>query len=203
MAVQDVTLNPKILESAKKEFLSKGFLKASVKTICENAGVTTGALYKRYKGKTDLFDAVVEPMYKKMENFGEKRFKRSSQYVEKRKTSAMWDQPEVSQLQLTNFLYDNYSELRILLVCAEGTRHSHFLRDYVSEVTDIVYDFSVKVYEEGLSSKHVERELIQTMLMAYYTSVFYPLIQGYSREKAIEHSKALARFFNWQQVLGY
>lgn len=30
-----------------------------MKAICENAGVTTGALYKRYKGKEDLFCAVV------------------------------------------------------------------------------------------------------------------------------------------------
>ena len=50
MSRPDISIDPKLLESAKEEFLSKGFLEASLKTICDNAGVTTGALYKRYKG---------------------------------------------------------------------------------------------------------------------------------------------------------
>ena len=60
MAVADRSIDPRILDSARTEFLASGFEKASLKTICEGAGVTTGALYKRYKGKEDLFSAVVE-----------------------------------------------------------------------------------------------------------------------------------------------
>ena len=60
MAVADRSIDPRILDSARTEFLASGFEKASLKTICEGAGVTTGALYKRYKGKEDLFCAVVE-----------------------------------------------------------------------------------------------------------------------------------------------
>ena len=60
MAVADRSIDPRILESARTEFLASGFEKASLKTICEGAGVTTGALYKRYKGKEELFCAVVE-----------------------------------------------------------------------------------------------------------------------------------------------
>ena len=33
----------RLLESAKKEFLEKGYLQASLRNICKNAGVTTGA----------------------------------------------------------------------------------------------------------------------------------------------------------------
>src|SRR5699024_9375527 len=60
MAVADRSIDPRILDSARTEFLASGFEMASLKTICEGAGVTTGALYKRYKGKEDLFCAVVE-----------------------------------------------------------------------------------------------------------------------------------------------
>ena len=59
MAKADRSIDPRILVSAKEEFLELGFEKASLKTICEKARVTTGALYKRYKGKEDLFCAVV------------------------------------------------------------------------------------------------------------------------------------------------
>ena len=45
----------RLLESAKKEFLEKGYLQASLRNICKNAGVTTGALYFFFEGKEALF----------------------------------------------------------------------------------------------------------------------------------------------------
>ena len=73
MSVPDRSLDPKILESARKEFLENGFEKASLKDICEGAGVTTGALYKRYKGKEDLFAAVVEQTVQELYAVAEQR----------------------------------------------------------------------------------------------------------------------------------
>ncbi len=48
-----------LLESAKKEFGEKGYMKASLRNICKDAGVTTGALYFFFKDKDDLFKGVV------------------------------------------------------------------------------------------------------------------------------------------------
>ena len=45
----------KLQESAMQEFLEKGFMKASLRSICKNAGVTTGALYFFFQDKDDLF----------------------------------------------------------------------------------------------------------------------------------------------------
>ena len=41
----------RLLDSARKHFNEKGFLNAQLSDICRDAGVTTGAVYKRYKGK--------------------------------------------------------------------------------------------------------------------------------------------------------
>lgn len=49
----------KLLSSAKKEFAEKGYMKASLRNICKDAGVTTGALYFFFKDKNDLFRGVV------------------------------------------------------------------------------------------------------------------------------------------------
>ena len=49
MSKPDKSIDPKILEAAKKEFLEKGYEKASTNVICKNAGVTWGALQKRYE----------------------------------------------------------------------------------------------------------------------------------------------------------
>ena len=59
MARPDTSIDPRIMDSAREEFRTLGFEQASLKSICQRAGVTTGALYKRYAGKEELFRAVV------------------------------------------------------------------------------------------------------------------------------------------------
>ena len=50
----------KILDSAMAEFLEKGFMNASLRTIAANAGLTTGAMYRHFKDKDALFCALVD-----------------------------------------------------------------------------------------------------------------------------------------------
>lgn len=69
MSVRDTSIDPRLLESARKEFMERGFLKAELKTICDNAGVTTGAVYKRYRGKEELFRAVVQETADMLDSF--------------------------------------------------------------------------------------------------------------------------------------
>ena len=53
----------KLLQCAMKEFSDKGYMKASLRNICKEAGVTTGALYFFFKDKEDLFGSLVgEPL---------------------------------------------------------------------------------------------------------------------------------------------
>ena len=60
MAESSAETKKKLLESAKKEFLEKGFMGASLRTIAANAGVTTGAMYRHFKDKDAFFCALVD-----------------------------------------------------------------------------------------------------------------------------------------------
>ena len=51
----------KILAAATAEFLRKGFRGASLRQIVKSVGVTTGAFYRYYASKEELFDALVMP----------------------------------------------------------------------------------------------------------------------------------------------
>lgn len=55
----------KLLESAMAEFSENGYMKASLRKICADAGVTTGALYFFFKNKNDLFKAIVDEPLKR------------------------------------------------------------------------------------------------------------------------------------------
>jgi len=59
MANKDHSLDDKIIRAAYDEFLSHGFRDASLHTIADKAGVTTGAIYTRYKNKDALFTSLL------------------------------------------------------------------------------------------------------------------------------------------------
>ena len=63
----------KILDSAMAEFLDKGFMNASLRTIASNAGLTTGAMYRHFKDKDALFCALVDDAIAFARRVGAKR----------------------------------------------------------------------------------------------------------------------------------
>ena len=60
MKFKDEEAVGQILECAKEEFMQKGFADASMRTIAEKAGFTTGMLYSRFADKNELFSALVK-----------------------------------------------------------------------------------------------------------------------------------------------
>ena len=135
MAKADQSIDPRILASAKEEFLALGFEKASLKSICEKAQVTTGALYKRYKGKEDLFRAVVAETVEKLnEVAAEKTDVDLSRFSDEALVKA-WDMDEGYMLWWFRLLY-RYREGFTLLLCrAEGTAYANFQHDWVERMT--------------------------------------------------------------------
>jgi AcrR family transcriptional regulator len=53
----------KLLAAARRVFLRRGFHAASLDEIAEEAGYTKGAVYSNFRGKDDLFLALVEEHY--------------------------------------------------------------------------------------------------------------------------------------------
>lgn len=60
MREKDDSARGKILDAAKAEFLERGFAEASMRTIAERAGFTTGMLYSRFADKSEIFRELVE-----------------------------------------------------------------------------------------------------------------------------------------------
>lgn len=59
-AKQDVREN--ILKAAKEEFLCNGFTDASIRSIVSKSKVSLGNLYRYYKNKEELYNAIVNPV---------------------------------------------------------------------------------------------------------------------------------------------
>lgn len=78
---QDKETRNKLLKSAREEFTEKGYLKASLRNICRNAGVTTGALYFFFEDKEALFDAVIGDTVKSIWQLMQSHFREESDMI--------------------------------------------------------------------------------------------------------------------------
>ena len=114
MSKPDKSIDPRILKSAKEEFLSQGYEKASLKTICANAKVTTGALYKRYKSKEELFTAVVTPTLEALNEVADNR-RINFETVTEFELIEAWNMNNDVMLWWFKFLYSHYDGFILLL----------------------------------------------------------------------------------------
>lgn len=60
MRIKHLDTRAALIKSGREAFLSLGFEKASLRDICANAHVTTGAFYSNFDKKEDLFHAVIK-----------------------------------------------------------------------------------------------------------------------------------------------
>lgn len=203
MAQPDNSINPRIIESAKKEFLKHGFKAASLRTICENAGVTTGALYKRYAGKEELFYAVVKPTLDDFESLGKSVQQYNYENLNNHSFQKVWDMSEETHKNWIKFFYARYDEMKILLCCSKDTKYSNFLNDFVNKNAKQTMEFICEVKRQGIKVNDIQEDELHIFLTAYWTAVFEIIIHDFPIEKALNYCSIFSKFFNWQAVFGF
>ena len=135
MAIPDKSIDPRLLASAEAEFLKQGFIKAELKTICENADITTGAVYKRYKGKEDLFSAVVSGIAGELNDFVNSRSDLDFSALSDEEVYKSWIMTYESMMPMFKILYRSRDTFVLLIDKAAGTRYENFSHEFVTKMS--------------------------------------------------------------------
>lgn len=126
----DYKKREQLIKAARDEFIKKGYNKASLRTICAKAGVTTGALYFFFENKAELFSAVVDPSIKELKDLLNKYFVEDAKYLANAESLEAIEagHNEASKL-ITSCVYKNQDIFRLLLTRAENTVYENALDD--------------------------------------------------------------------------
>lgn len=201
MSNPDKSIDPRLLASAEAEFNKNGFIKAELKTICENAGITTGALYKRYKGKEELFSAVVEGIVFELTDFVDSRSNIDFSALSDDEIIASWTMTYESFIPMFRLLYDNKTTFVLLIDKAAGTRYENFNHEFVTKLSYAYEKFYDEAKKRGLAKADVTRKEFHVLISSYWTCVCEPFIHKMSWKKIEEHCRVMCRFFNWRDVI--
>jgi len=203
LAVADKTIDPKILESARTEFLSFGFKNASLKNICAKAGVTTGALYKRYAGKDELFEAVVKQTMEDLRSVVEEKCKICVTQLSDKQLIEAWNMDEGQMMWWLEFLYERYADFVLLLREASGSSYEDFANNWVEQMNEATYSYYVEAFRRGLIRTLHTKEEMHILISAYWTTIYEPFIHGMKWEEIKKHCKIVCKFFNWYEALEF
>lgn len=187
---EDKETRNKLLDSAKQEFLDKGYMKASLRTICKNAGVTTGALYFFFQDKEDLLKQLVEePLQKLVAIIQSHLLEELSADVFI--ASADEDSADIRVAsEVVHFMYQNYDIFEILLTKSQGSTYE----DIVSRFADWGeqhYNALAELMVEKLGVTKPERYMIHWMAHMQVDAFVHLFTHETDEEKAVRHMKGI------------
>lgn len=124
----------KLLQSARAEFLAKGYQGASLRSICKASGVTTGALYFFFKDKDDLFTSLVTPQLNELKAMLTAHMRQELLALDADNDVPLDDFSDdaYASQQVLHLLYQNYDLFLLLLTGSYGSSQEHFMDELVA-----------------------------------------------------------------------
>ncbi len=202
MAVRDTSIDPRLLKSARDQFRKKGFMAAQLSDICRDAGVTTGAVYKRYKGKEELFEAVVADTIRTMNDILESSQETDPGELSDEELIAAWTDTEEITMTWYRYLIDMREGLELLLKCSEGSKYSHFHDEWLDRMSDIDYLYLKALQDRGLADRSITKMELHVMVSAMWQLYSEPIIHGMSDKEVEHHCRIASKLFDWKAAMG-
>ncbi|MBP5519971.1 MAG: TetR/AcrR family transcriptional regulator [Treponema sp.] len=204
MTESSLETKKKILESAKKEFLEKGFLNASLRTIAANAGLTTGAMYRHFKDKDDLFRVLVEDAVDVttkavMEAGVPAHIGRGKPFT---KESAEIENQVV--MNFLDYIYSNFDVFTLLISKSGGST----LETFVEEMRDLYTKNCTEtfnwLYEEKYAAKKLDAMTIHATSASMINAFTELITHNVPKKQAVTYVKNILEYchFGLSHLLG-
>lgn len=182
------------MEKAKREFLEKGYMKSSLRRICSEAGVTTGALYFFFKDKEDLFGALVDSFIAQLSGLLNQHFEEENALLSQIPgyEHSEGDHDHFAEL-LVRHLYDNYDVVILLIKKSQGSRYENF-PDRITELLEKRYLSFLSEYAERHGLPAPEAFFVHFIIHTAVDSLVQLLLNEKDVERAVVIQKKLLEF---------
>lgn len=189
MAVKDHSLDEKITKAAMEEFKENDFLKASLNKIAEKAGLTTGAVYTRYKSKDELFGSLVHPLIEEMR---QRLYPLEKAYSDVRDSKNIDDVLKVIRLErriYVDILFAYYDECILLFCRSGGSSVERQLIEWTKYKAVSTADFI-----RQRAKKEIDTDLIELILNEQFQFYRQVLQKGFDKDKTIKLMDSIEEF---------
>ena len=194
MAKQIEGVAERILTAAKQEFLEKGYVDASLRTIATAANTSTNSIYVRFGDKEGLFSTIVEPVLSEMI---ERFLKIQETFHQMDRAAQAAQMPEYSDggtAELMDYMYEHLDAFRLLLDASYGTRFHNFVDELVRIEVEYTYKYMEAVGYPAQFGDALTEKLLHIVTTSRFESIFEVIRHGMSREEAKKYIELLSRY---------
>lgn len=200
---QDKETREKLIENAKAEFMEKGYNKASLRSICAKAGVTTGALYFFFEDKADLYKAIVGKPVDELFEIMQAHFNEDDKIIMSPDYDANEDDhSEVAQL-LIHHIYTNYDAAILLLTKSQGSEYENIVDRIVDFTESKSIETMEKIAENKGKKKKVNRYMLHLVIHVVVDSFVHLVTHEPDEKKALANIKKVFKMtmHNWTDTV--
>lgn len=190
--------------AAKAEFMEKGFLAASLRSIVKTAGVTTGAFYGYYASKEDLFEALVGEHYNFLLSCFCRAQKEFADIPPEEQPDNLTSTSGECMYEMLLYAYEHLHEFKLILCCSEGTRFSKLIDEMVEIETKGTHDYLEVLKKIGRPSPPIDERLEHILITGMFNTFFELIIHEMPLEEAKNYLKEMRAFYTagWMKIMG-
>ena len=177
----------KLLACAKKEFLEKGFAKASLRSISAAAGMTTGAVYFFCKDKNGLFGAVVEKPLKQIMELISAHFSEDMATDVSHFQHHAGDHDDFAEAMIS-MLYADRDAMLILLEKAAGSSYEGIIDRFIEMIEQHNLGLAQK-YAAAFPGKRINQYFVHWMSHVEINAYVHLLTHETDPERALREIK--------------
>lgn len=194
----------KILECAKAEFMEKGYEGASMRTIAERAGYTTGMLYGRFADKSQLFRELVEEGADKLFNYYSGVQNQFAAYSTERQREEMHSYVDDKMDVMIDIVYEYFDTFKLIVTKSAGSGYEYYIDKMIDIETKNTDRFVLALKEAGYRINEIRADLSHMLASALFNGIFEVVAHDFPKEDAKIYIKQLQDFFNagWDRLLG-
>lgn len=203
MKHKDVLAVDKILECAKQEFLEKGFAEASIRTIADKAGYSTGMLYGRFADKNALFRALVQEGADKLYRYFFNVQEEFASFPIERQKSEMHSYVDRKVDVMVDIIYDHFDAFKLIVCKSAGSSYEHYIDQMIEVETDSTVRFIEALRATGVEIRDIRADLNHMLASALFYGMFEVVAHEFPKEDAFVYIKQIQEFFNagWDKLL--
>ena len=184
-----------ILDTAKKEFMEKGYNDASVRSIAKQAGLTTGAIFRYFADKESLFAALVSPVADHMLDLYRKGGERGFDSLTNGHPENMWNISDEVISVLVEYIFANKDAFYLLISQSAGSAYESFVDQLIEEEEKQTYAFQQEMIRQGYSCRPLMPDEIHILFSAQYYAFFEIVRHKLEKDEALDRIHLIADFF--------
>lgn len=194
MSTQSGNTEQAILEAGKKEFLTYGYEKASLRRIASAASVTTGAIYGYFKGKEALFDALTGETAGELYALYEKGHEEFAALSPREQVDAMLTVTNEQIPWMVNYVYDHFEVFKLLLCCNAPGGSERFFEGLAKIEEQSCRDFAAALESIGHPVPKLDDILLHIVCRSFFQQIQEFVSHEVPREEAVSCALTLGMF---------